>query len=86
MADEKLSPAEFPVRAKPKRAAIYTRVSTGDHYLFCCIPTNLPATSPRLTLRRREGSVGRNVAFSLIARAFSLPTTCGVNRPDRSKN
>jgi DNA invertase Pin-like site-specific DNA recombinase len=33
MANEKLSPGALPTKAKPKRAAIYARVSTGDQHL-----------------------------------------------------
>jgi DNA invertase Pin-like site-specific DNA recombinase len=33
MATEKLSPGALPTKAKPKRAAIYARVSTGDQHL-----------------------------------------------------
>ena len=33
MANETLSPAEYPARAKSKRTAIYTRVSTGDQHV-----------------------------------------------------
>ncbi len=33
MATGKLSPEVFPARAKSKRAAIYTRVSTGDQHI-----------------------------------------------------
>jgi DNA invertase Pin-like site-specific DNA recombinase len=33
MATEKLSPGPLPTKAKPKRAAIYARVSTGDQHL-----------------------------------------------------
>jgi DNA invertase Pin-like site-specific DNA recombinase len=33
MATEKLSPGVLPTKAKPKRAAIYVRVSTGDQHL-----------------------------------------------------
>ncbi len=33
MANETLSPQVFPARSKSKRAAIYTRVSTGDQHL-----------------------------------------------------
>jgi DNA invertase Pin-like site-specific DNA recombinase len=33
MAAEKLSPGALPTKAKPKRAAIYARVSTGDQHL-----------------------------------------------------
>jgi DNA invertase Pin-like site-specific DNA recombinase len=33
MATEKLSPGVLPTKAKPKRAAIYARVSTGDQHL-----------------------------------------------------
>jgi DNA invertase Pin-like site-specific DNA recombinase len=33
MANEKLSPEAFPTKAKPKRAALYCRVSTGDQHL-----------------------------------------------------
>jgi DNA invertase Pin-like site-specific DNA recombinase len=33
MANEKLSPAAPRTKAKPKRAAIYARVSTGDQHL-----------------------------------------------------
>jgi DNA invertase Pin-like site-specific DNA recombinase len=33
MATEKLSPEAFPAKAKPKRAALYCRVSTGDQHL-----------------------------------------------------
>jgi DNA invertase Pin-like site-specific DNA recombinase len=32
MATEKLSPEAFPTKAKPKRAALYCRVSTGDQH------------------------------------------------------
>ena len=33
MATEKLSPEAFPTKAKPKRVALYCRVSTGDQHL-----------------------------------------------------
>jgi hypothetical protein len=33
MATQKLSPEAFPAKAKPKRAALYCRVSTGDQHL-----------------------------------------------------
>jgi hypothetical protein len=33
MATEKLSPESFPAKAKPKRAALYCRVSTDDQHL-----------------------------------------------------
>jgi DNA invertase Pin-like site-specific DNA recombinase len=33
MATEKLSPGALPTKAKPKRAVIYARVSTGDQHL-----------------------------------------------------
>ena len=33
MANEPLSPAVFPTKLKSKRAAIYTRVSTGDQHI-----------------------------------------------------
>ena len=33
MATEKLSPEAFPAKAKPKRVALYCRVSTGDQHL-----------------------------------------------------
>ncbi|MGC1969613.1 MAG: recombinase family protein [Candidatus Acidiferrales bacterium] len=33
MATEKLSPGALPIKAKPQRAAIYARVSTGDQHL-----------------------------------------------------
>ena len=33
MATEKLSPGALPTKAKPKRVALYCRISTGDQHL-----------------------------------------------------
>jgi predicted site-specific integrase-resolvase len=33
MATEKLSPGPLPAKVKPKRVAVYCRVSTGDQHL-----------------------------------------------------